>query len=566
MFTYNMANKMESSKTKLFSMVDYRPPGRQQVSQIYDAVQKKIKTTGFDLFNYKKVFADGKTRKLIREGRTIGCFYIESPGMRSLLKRTNCDTFEMLTAVSSIIRPGVAESGMMKEFIERHKDPKRRKYLIPKMKEILGETYGVMIYQEDVIKVAHHVVGLTLEEADLLRRAMSGKMRSHKAMQMISDRFFSCSREKGYPDSVSQALWKQIESFAGYAFCKAHSASFALLSFQVAYLKAHYPAEFMAGVLNNGGGYYSTAVYITEAQRIGLKLLLPDVNESMYGYVGKNQEIRIGFIAIRNFEESSAEIIVEERNENGKYISLVDFLSRTHLGHERTESLIKCGAMDCFGLTRPTLLRLLDLYFKKKKILDVCNDDLFANETIKLEKEVVTQTEFSPEEKSLYEYELFGYMISQHPLQFFDTAVAAKDIIQSADMFKYHNRRIKMIGWYMASKRIKTSKGEIMKFLSLEDLTGTFEAVIFPKAYAQYAELTMSMGPYVIEGKVDAESGNNIIVEKLSVLTAEKAKSITQKERNATDFFGENEKPASEDEVLLVNTLGKEKLKTAYLA
>ena len=123
-----------------------------------------------------------------------------------------------------------------------------------------------------------------------------------------------------------------------------------------------------------------------------------------------------------------------------------------------------------------------------------------------------------------------------------------------------------MIGWYMTSKRIKTSKGEIMKFLSLEDLTGTFEAVIFPKAYAQYAELTMSMGPYVIEGKVDAESGNNIIVEKLLVLTAEKAKSITQKERNATDFFGENEKPASEDEALLVNTLGKEKLMTAYLA
>ncbi len=566
MFTYNMANKMESSKTKLFSMADYRPLGRQQVSKIYDAVQRKIKSTGFDLFNYKKVFADLETRKLIREGRTIGCFYIESPGMRSLLRRTNCDTFEMLTAVSSIIRPGVAESGMMKEFIERHKDPKRRKYLIPKMKEILGETYGVMIYQEDVIKVAHHVVGLTLEEADLLRRAMSGKMRSHKAMQMISDRFFGCCREKGYSETVSQALWKQIESFAGYAFCKAHSASFALLSFQVAYLKAHYPAEFMAGVLNNGGGYYSTAVYITETQRIGLKLLLPDVNESMYGYVGKNQEIRIGFIAIKNFEESLAEIIVDERNENGKYVSLIDFLSRTRLGHERTEALIKCGAMDCFGLTRPSLLRLLDLYFKNKKILDAYNNDLFVNETIKLEKEIVTQTDFSQEEKSLYEYELFGYMISQHPLQFFDAAVTAKDIIKSADMFKYHNRKIKMIGWYMTSKRIKTSKGDIMKFLSLEDLTGTFEAVIFPKAYSQFAELTMSMGPYVIEGKVDAESGNNIIVEKLAVLTAERARSITQKERNATDFFGENEKPASYDEVLLVNTLGKEKLMSAYLA
>jgi len=560
-----MANKMESSKTKLISMTDYRPPGK-QVSKIYDAVQRKIKSTGFDLFNYKKVFADLETRKLIREGRTIGCFYIESPGMRSLLRRTNCETFEMLTAVSSIIRPGVAESGMMKEFIERHKDPKRRKYLIPKMKEILGETYGVMIYQEDVIKVAHHIVGLTLEEADLLRRAMSGKMRSHKAMQMLSERFFSCCKEKNYSETVSQALWKQIESFAGYAFCKAHSASFALLSFQVAYLKAHYPAEFMAGVLNNGGGYYSTAVYITEAQRLGLKLLLPDVNRSLYGYVGKDQEIRIGFIAIKNFEESSAETIVDERNENGKYVSLIDFLSRTHLGHERTESLIKCGAMDCFGLTRPTLLRLLDLYFKNKRILDAYNNDLFANEALKLEKEVVTQTDFSPEEKSLYEYELFGYMISQHPLQFFDTAVNAKEIIQSADMFKYHNRKIKMIGWYMTSKRIKTSKGEIMKFLSLEDLTGTFEAVIFPKAYAQFAELTMSMGPYVIEGKVDAESGNNIIVDKLSVLTAERARSITQKDRNDTDFFGENEKPANYDEVLLVNTLGKEKLMSAYLA
>ena len=222
--------------------------------------------------------------------------------------------------------------------------------------------------------------------------------------------------------------------------------------------------------------------------------------------------------------------------------------------------------MDCFGLTRPTLLRLLDLYFKNKRILDAYNNDLFANEALKLEKEVVTQTDFSPEEKSLYEYELFGYMISQHPLQFFDTAVNAKEIIQSADMFKYHNRKIKMIGWYMTSKRIKTSKGEIMKFLSLEDLTGTFEAVIFPKAYAQFAELTMSMGPYVIEGKVDAESGNNIIVDKLSVLTAERARSITQKDRNDTDFFGENEKPASYDEVLLVNTLGKEKLMSAYLA
>jgi DNA polymerase III alpha subunit len=211
------------------------------------------------------------------------------------------------------------------------------------------------------------------------------------------------------------------------------------------------------------------------------------------------------------------------------------------------------------------LLRLLDVYFNHRKLLDESANDLFMNESIKLEKEVVTAKEFGIDEKCFYEYETFGYMISQHPLQFFSAEINSADIIKSADMLKYHKQRIKMIGWYMTSKRIKTSKGDIMKFLSLEDLSGTFEAVIFPDAYAKYAELTMSMGPYLLEGKVDAENGNNIIVEKLSVLTTETAKSITQKDRTDTDFFGDVEKPASYDEVMLVEALGREKLIQAYL-
>ena len=373
-------------KSNVLDMANYRLPNGRNISRIFDAVPRKIKENGFDIFDYKKVFADEPTRRLIRQGNTIGCFYIESPGMRSLLKRTTCDTFEMLTAVSSVIRPGVAESGMMKEFIERHKDSKRRKYLIPEMEKYLGETYGVMVYQEDVIKVAHHIVGLTLEEADLLRRAMSGKMRSHKAMQLIVDKFFACCKEKGYADSVAQNLWKQIESFAGYAFCKAHSASFALLSFQVAYLKAHYPAEFMAAVLSNGGGYYSTAVYISESIRLGLKVRLPSVNESIYEYKGRGTEIIIGFMAVKNFEKSSAEAIIKERETHNRFVSLADFLVRTKLGYEQTETLIKCGAMDCFNQTRPTLLRLLDIYFNHRKLLDESANDLFLNESIKLER------------------------------------------------------------------------------------------------------------------------------------------------------------------------------------
>ena len=560
-----MTKNNDIIKPVIRDMAEYHLPEGRKLHKIYDAIPRVIASSGFNIFEYKKVFDDPATQTLIREGKSIGCFYIESPGMRSLLTRTDCHTFEMLTAVSSVIRPGVAESGMMKEFIERHKNPARRKYLIPEMEKYLGETYGVMIYQEDVIKIAHHIVGLTLEESDLLRRAMSGKMRSHKAMDIIHDKFFNCCREKKYSDEVAQQLWKQIESFAGYAFCKAHSASFALLSFQVAYLKAHYPAEFMAAVLTNQGGYYSAAVYISEARRLGINVLLPCVNESQLSYKGKEKQIRIGFMAIKNLETNAINSIIAERDANGKFSSLADFSARTKLGYEQTRTLIVCGAMDCFGQTRPTLLRLLDIYYKHRKSMAEGTYDLFTHETTKLEQEVMTELDFSLEEKCLYEYESFGYMVSQHPLQFFSQEIQTAGVIPSAHMLKYNNRRIKMVGWYMASKRIKTSKGEIMKFLSLEDISGTFEAVIFPATYQKFAELTLSMGPYYIEGRVDAASGNNIIVDTLSVLTSETAHSITQKERTGNDFFGDPEKEATEDEVYIVTSLDKEQLLHAYL-
>jgi DNA polymerase III alpha subunit len=536
------------------------------VAKLFDAVPKIIKRTGFDMFDYQNVFNDEATKKIIREGLTIGCFYIESPGMRSLLKRLSCDTFEMLTAASSVIRPGVASSGMMQEFIERHKNPKLRKYLVPEMEKYLGETYGVMIYQEDVIKVAHHIIGLSLEEADLLRRAMSGKMRSHKAMQMIADKFFTSCKTKNYSDETSQKLWKQIESFAGYAFCKAHSASFAVFSFQLAYLKAHYPAEFLAAVLSNGGGYYSPAVYINECKRLGIKVMLPSINESIYEYTGSHNTIRIGFMAIKNFDKSSSDIIMHQRVKNGKFTSLKDFLERTNLGFKQTEILIKCGAADCFNKTRPTLLRLLDIHFGVNKLNKDPNGNLFASEQTRLEQDVATSTQFSIEEICANEYEAFGYMVTKHPLEFFEDEIKEENIIKSSDMTKYNNHKVKMIGWYMASKRIQTKKGEVMKFLSLEDTAGTFEAVLFPKTYQVYAELTLSMGPYLIEGKVDAENGNNIIVEKLSVLAPEKASSITQKEQNDSSFFGDSEKTVNYDELLLVSSLDKDKLLEAYLA
>ncbi len=548
-------------------ILNYNPPkewsDKNKIKRIFPPINRNSKKLGFNIYDFEMLFNDEKTNEIIRTGKTIGCFYIESPGMRALLRKLDCHTFEMLTAASSIIRPGVAESGMMQEFIARHKCPSRRKYFIPALGELLAETYGVMVYQEDVIKVAHHIAGLSLEEADLLRRAMSGKMRSHQAMKKLTEKFFQSCKLKGLTDTQAQELWRQIESFAGYSFCKAHSASFALLSYQVAFLKAHYPAEFMSSVLSNSGGFYSAAVYIWEAKRFGLKILLPSINHSNYEYVGSKKEIRIGLMAIKNLSYNSAQKIISERKRNGEFKSLADFLVRTKIGFEETSILIKCGALGCFRKTRPELLRLLDIYVNKRKLLDENYNDLFLDESFQLEKEVQTKRNFSVEEICRAEFETFGYMVTKHPLYFFQEFVNDKSVTKATELPEKKGKYVKMIGWFMTSKRVKTSKGEIMKFLSLEDLTGTFEAVIFPDVYRQVAEMTLSMGPYLIEGTVDKDDYNNVIVKKLTTLSNLIIQSNLEKDGVENAYFGDVEKISDED-FEIASTLNQEKLRIAY--
>ncbi len=559
------APKSNSAYLDLSTYVLPNDRGRDlSLTKIYEPIPRKGSGVDFDIYDYEMLFNDAPTVSLIREGRTIGCFYIESPGMRSLLRRLSVDTFEMLTAASSIIRPGVAESGMMQEFILRHKDPSRRKFLVPEMKKYLGRTYGLMIYQEDVLRVAHHIIGLSLEEADLLRRAMSGKMRSRDAMSKLQGRFREVGLKRGLKPDVVAELWRQVSSFAGYAFCKAHSASYALLSYQVAYLKAHYPAEFMSSVLSNGGGYYSAAVYIQECKRLGLKVALPCINRSDYEYTNEDDTVRIGLMAIKQISANYTERVIAEREKNGRYVSLADFIVRLHPGPQETALLIKAGAMDCFKQTRPTMLRLLDVYLHNRRLLDSLQNDLFASDSFELERTIVTERDYSPAERLIIEMELLGYPATRHPLEFFDEYISAPDIIPASAMHRFNNRTIKMIGWYMTSKRIKTKKGDIMKFLSLEDLTGTFEAVLFPRAYSMYAEETMSMGPYIIEGKVDMENGHNIIVNKLEPVSSAAMNAAKMNDSVEHNFYGDDEKIFFEEEYSLVNTLGREAMARAY--
>ena len=320
-----------------------------------------------DVHAIQKFKKDPKIKEYLRSGETKGCFYVESPSMRGLLQKLKCDDYTTLVAASSIIRPGVARSGMMREYIFRFHNPDKFKYLHPVMKEQLEETFGVMVYQEDVLKVCHHFAGLDLADADTLRRAMSGKYRSKKEMQRIVDKFFSNCREKGYSDELTKEVWRQIESFAGYSFSKAHSASYAVESFQSLYLKAHFPLEFMVAVINNFGGFYRTWVYVHEAKRCGATIQLPCVNKSNYKTTIYGSDIYLGFIHITGIEERIARSIEEIRQAEGDFTDLNDFVARVNPGLEQIILLIRIGALRFTGKKKAVLLWEAHMMINKSK-------------------------------------------------------------------------------------------------------------------------------------------------------------------------------------------------------
>ncbi|MBZ0264885.1 DNA polymerase III subunit alpha [bacterium] len=467
--------------------------------------------------NVEGLFEDSKTWELIRTGKSMGCFYIESSGMQALLKKLNCDNYELLVAASSVIRPGVSESGMMQQYIECVRDPSKAEYLHPKMRDMLKETHGVMIYQEDVIKVAHHIAGISLGRADSLRRAMSGKSRSLGEMSKMEDEFLEGCRKNGVTQDIAKEIWRQMASFAGYAFCKAHSASFAVLSVQIAYLRAHHPAEFMAAVLANGGGYYSQAAYIEEAKRMGLRILLPDINRSREEHSGNssigNGAIQLGFKGIGALREETVHRILEMREDKGEFKGFEEFMRQVRPARDETEALICCGGFDQFGKNRPTLLRRMragyETLVKSNSPLIEGSEDVFAL--------MPDAPDWTDMEKYARERRILGYSPSKHPLQLLELDMS--QALPAVRMEQNVGRRATMIGWVFSQKKISTrTKKEGMKFLSAEDLTGAFEVTVFPRVYKKYAPLLLGNGPFRITGNVEDEQGVcTLIAQKIEL-------------------------------------------------
>lgn len=403
----------------------------------------------------------------LARGKTIGCFYIESPAMRGLLRRLKCDNYRTLVAASSIIRPGVAQSGMMKEYIFRHNNPDQFEYFHDVFKEQLGETYGIMVYQEDVIKIALHYGGLDASDGDILRRAMSGKGRSLSALQKVKDNFFDSCARLGHPEQLSQEIYRQIESFAGYSFCKAHSASYAVESYQSLYLKVYYPVEFMVAVINNFGGFYRTEVYVHEARMSGATIHTPCINRSEMNTTLYGTDVYLGFIHLQGLPSKLSEDILRERDRNGAFVSLEDFIARVPVGIESAQTLIFVGAFRFTGKTKNELLvtaRLILVNFKPED-----RGMLLFREPVKQYK--LPELERSTFEDAFDEIELLGFPVSFTPFDLLKTNFRGDVMVK--DLLDHYKKTVRMVAYLVSRKHVPTKKGD-MYFGTWVDINGDF--------------------------------------------------------------------------------------------
>lgn len=472
-----------------------------------------------DLHNISEYKEDERIKELLREGKTIGCFYVESPAMRMLLSKLRADDYLRLVAASSIIRPGVSKSGMMREYILRYRNEhlrKKAREALPALYDLLEETYGVMVYQEDVIKVAHFFAGLTLAEADYLRRGMSWKFKQRNEFDRVQKSFFDNCIAKGYPLKTIEEIWMQIESFANYAFSKGHSASYAVESYQALYLKAYYPLEYMVATLNNGGGFYRRELYVHEARMHGAKMEAPCVNNSQILCTIQANVIYLGLSFINEIEQNTIYTLLAERNQNGLYTDLSNLIKRVFISVEQLCLLIRAGAFRFTGKNKKELLWEAHMLVRPAKIRE---QELFEikNKTWKLPE---LSTTFIDD--AFDEIELFGFSLCS-PFLLLKEELPSKLLAQHLKAMV--GKTVIIAGYLISVKTTFTSKKEKMYFGTFIDLKGQWiDTLHFPPSAKAFP--FTGPGTYVIKGKVveeyDFVSIEVIAMKRLAVADREK--------------------------------------------
>lgn len=481
---------------------------------------------------------DPATYALLSRGETIGVFQLESSGLRSLLREMQPSCFEDLIALNALYRPGPLGSGMVEDFIRRKKGITKVDYPHPALEAVLKDTYGVIVYQEQVMRVASELAGFNLGEADELRRAMSKK--KPEVLAAYRKSFVEGAANRAVSAGVAEHVFDLMEYFAGYGFNRSHSAAYALIAYQTAYLKAHYPVEYMAALLTSiSGNMDKVAFFIEECRRMGLEVLLPDINESRESFTVVGEQIRFGLAAIKQLGGGALASIIAARKEEGPYTSLLDFCVRVDLkvvNKRVIENLVWAGAFGSFGRSRSQLLQSLDQCLEyaqrvqRQKIsgqlslFDFGADLPAVDQSYLEELEVPDLPEFPSRQLLEMEKEVLGLFISGHPLQEYAEPLKRSGAQSVAEVKASRDgQRVRMAGVLTAIKRTLTKKGETMAYLSLEDMTGTAEVIVFPRLYQQYQALINPQAVLQVEGRVDTREeegqGLRLLADRMAAVS-----------------------------------------------
>lgn len=480
-----------------------------------------IKNTRGEEIDLERIPLDDRaTYELLGRGETVGVFQLESSGMRELLKRLRPEHIEDLIAILALYRPGPLGSGMIDDFIDRKQGRVPVTYFHPSLEPILRETYGVIVYQEQVMKIASEFAGFTLGEADILRRAMGKK--KPEVMREQREKFIEGAVRKGYSREKAEELFELIEYFAGYGFNKSHSAAYAIVSYQTAYLKAHYPTEYLAACLTSvANDSDKVAKFIAECRRLGIEVLPPDVNESLANFtVVGDRRIRFGLAAIKNVGESAVEEILLRRRE-GRYRSIFDFVERVDsrvINRRVLESLIRAGAFGGLHPNRAQLLASLEdilAYGAKRRRKDVKQHSLFGEEVLSKETPPLREVaEFSRQELLQMEKEMLGFYVSDHPFREAMSALPHIPLFPLGHLKALRREvRVKVVGMVGNVRKIVTKTGGDMYFVTLEDESGSVEAIFFPNLAEELRKYLGEGKLLGVVGKLDIlDNGENKIV------------------------------------------------------
>ncbi len=486
------------------------------LARIYKVQGKKI-----DIENIPQ--GDKAVFKLLQGGETVGVFQLESEGMRRYLKQLKPTEFEDIIAMVALYRPG--PMSLIPEYIAGKHKKKRVDYLHPKLKQILGSTYGIAVYQEQIMQIAQELAGFTLSEADVLRKAIGKKIK--KLLMGQKEKFIGGATKNGIDENVSLKIWHWIEPFARYSFNRSHAAAYATIAYQTAYLKSHFPVEFMASLLTSERNDVERIGFlITEAKKMGIEVLSPDINESLQNFtVVPPQEIRFGLLAIKNVGYNIVETIVKERKAMGTYSSILDFASRINsrdLNKKSLESLIKAGVFDKIAERNQLLFnleRLLDSARETQRIKANGQRGLFDGLVATNEFQLTATEPASKTEKLNWEKELLGLFVTSHPLEDF-RRVFEKKCPSISKIKTFTNRQVRTGGLISRIKKIITRGGKPMLFLSLEDLTDKIEVVVFPGIIQKNPSAFQENKIVLLSGRIDLRDGvPKIICEEIEEVT-----------------------------------------------